>query len=538
MAKVAIIGGGVSGLSAAYYLSRASLPSVASIVVLEAGSRLGGWVHSRQCEDGAIFEFGPRTIRPYGKAGLNTLDLVDRLDLRDRFLPIARTHPAASKRFIYADGELHQLPGLKEVMSLRPTKPFSESMAKILVREAMRRYPDVEDESVHSFIAKHFGEDLANYVMNPLCRGVFAGKSSELSFKSCFGAPFDVAKQHGSIVRGLLKNSVQEMGKKLKGERVEETEAEKQLKERVKGTAVWTLKGGLQELTEAMTNKLLEDPRVEIRLNSPVSSILTSQSSSRVRLVTSQDGVVTSLDADHVISSIYAKDLAQTLREDVAFNDVSHHKENLADLLQGIPAVTVCVVNLEYIGDVLPFSGFGYLIPSFESGPFLGCVFDSCALPQHNARSWTPGKPSTRITVMIGGAWYEDFFGNPKDGVPLTTFEQMAIDGVRSHLKIEKTPCRTFVTLQKNCIPQYLVGHSSVLASIDASLAASRLPLSLVGSSFRGPAVNDCILNSKLEVESKLIPKFKDFRKEDVRLFDSQTRKVEEVERRKASDAC
>jgi hypothetical protein len=61
-------------------------------------------------------------------------------------------------------------------------------------------------------------------------------------------------------------------------------------------------------------------------------------------------------------------------------------------------------------------------------------------------------------TLAAGGAWYEDFFGNPKDGVPLTTFEQMAIDGVRSHLKIEKTPCRTFVTLQKNCIPQVGMG--------------------------------------------------------------------------------
>ena len=153
MATIAVIGGGISGLSAAYYLSRVQLPNVAKIVVLEAGPRLGGWIHryaksfvmnnimvnaaeardfftsrgfilfrfSRRSEDGAIFEFGPRTLRPYGRPGLNTLQMVEDLGLQHRVLYVPKSHPASKKRFILANGELHALPGgAKVVLNIFP----------------------------------------------------------------------------------------------------------------------------------------------------------------------------------------------------------------------------------------------------------------------------------------------------------------------------------------------------------------------------------------------------------------------------------
>merc|ERR1712015_344348 len=137
-------------------------------------------------------------------------------------------------------------------MSPFPSKPFTESLAKVLVRESLRKYPRVEDESVHDFIAKHFGSDLANYVIDPLCRGIYAGDSRLLSAKSCFGVPFEVAARHGSVVRGVVKGAGSRLGRRMRGEAppTEEklSESEARWKEKAKGTAVWTLKGGLQDL--------------------------------------------------------------------------------------------------------------------------------------------------------------------------------------------------------------------------------------------------------------------------------------------------
>ena len=139
-------------------------------------------------------------------------------------------------------------------------------------------------------------------------------------------------------------------------------------KEKVKDTSVWTLKAGLQDLTDALVEKLEADPRVEIRLNTRVAAINASASSAsstssspggRLRLATSQrDGSsdsVALLDADHVISSVYAKELADALTATAPNDSWRPDVVDLASSLRKIPAVSVCVVNLEYLGTVYIF---------------------------------------------------------------------------------------------------------------------------------------------------------------------------------------
>nr|XP_015224266.1 PREDICTED: protoporphyrinogen oxidase [Lepisosteus oculatus] len=279
---VAVIGGGMSGLSACYHLTRS--PRISQVALLEASGRLGGWLRSTRREDGAIFEHGPRGVRPAGAVGRSTLDMVSELGLEGEVLPVLASHEASKNRFLYVGGQLHRMPsGVGGLV--RTVPPFSRPLAVSVLKELLTRRGDQEDESIHGFVERRLGKELADIVMDCLCRGVFAGDCRELSLRSCFPPLFRAERDWGSVVLGLIRG------------------------------------GG--------------DARLPVRRR----------------------------------------------------------------LARGIQSVTVAVVNLEYEGSVLPFTGFGHLVPSFENGALLGIVYDSVAFPQHNRR----GDPSTRLTVRPNG---------------------------------------------------------------------------------------------------------------------------------------
>ncbi|XP_078064077.1 protoporphyrinogen oxidase-like, partial [Mustelus asterias] len=139
--------------------------------------------------------------------------------------------------------------------------------------------------------------------------------------------------------------------------------------------------------------------------------------------------------------------------------------------------------------------GFGHLIPSRESGEILGIVYDSCSFPQQNR----VGPQTTRLTVMMGGSWFQKAFGDP-DTVPKDHLLQRALETVQHHLGITQKPLKTILKVLKDCIPQYTLGHSEHLDTIFGSIEEHHLPLSLIGASYRGVSVNDCIYEAQRAV--------------------------------------
>ncbi|NXE16988.1 PPOX oxidase, partial [Lophotis ruficrista] len=142
--------------------------------------------------------------------------------------------------------------------------------------------------------------------------------------------------------------------------------------------------------------------------------------------LTLADGAVT---ADHVISALPAagrvrlpapgsppgQGAALTLPLLPALAEaLPDEAEPLAQELRRIPAVSVGVVNLQYHGVALPVTGFGHLVPSSEDASVLGIVYDSVAFPQHDGA----GAASLRLTVMLGGAWFQQSFGDPAAAAP------------------------------------------------------------------------------------------------------------------------
>lgn len=147
-------------------------------------------------------------------------------------------------------------------------------------------------------------------------------------------------------------------------------------------------------------------------------------------------------------------------------------------------------VNLYYDNpNLLPVDGFGYLIPQsvpFEQNPerALGVIFDSCAIKGQDTA------PGTKLTVMMGGHWWNGFEGFPDEAEGL----DMARAVVERHLGIKDTPIAHFVNLSKDCIPQYTLGYEDRLKNFATSLQDEfKGRLRVAGSQFNGVGVNDCI---------------------------------------------
>ncbi|XP_065510014.1 protoporphyrinogen oxidase isoform X2 [Caloenas nicobarica] len=393
---------------------------------------------------------------------------VSELGLEGDVLPVPGDHPASRNRFLYVGGVLHKLPsGLGAL--LRPVPPFSRALLWSGVRDLLAPAGTAPDETIHAFAQRRFGREVADVAVDSLCRGVFAGDCRALSVRSCFPALFEAERRRRSVLLGLALGSGKERG------------AESRLSRRARAErwSQWSLRRGIQSLPEALA-AFLRLRGVELRCHAPLRRL--RRHGGRWQL-TLDDGTVT---ADHVISAIPAAALAEVLPAEA---------EPLARELRCISAVSVAVVNLQYEGVTLPVTGFGHLVPSSEDTSILGIVYDSVAFPQHDGA----GATSVRLTVMLGGAWFEQSFGDPAAAAPALLL-QRAQAAVREQLGLEPAPTRCLVRVHQACIPQYTLGHWQRTERIGRFLAEQQLPLSLVGASYAGVSVNDCIASAKAAV--------------------------------------
>ena len=355
-------------------------------------------------------------------------------------------------------------------------EPFKSSIGGTLVKEFFRRPQYHEDESIHDFASRRFGADWAEYLVNPMCRGIFAGSSQDLSLKSCFNWVYEYEQKYGSIGKGMLRAPKSPPTGRLA----------KNFKEYK--WSMYSFQRGLGQLVDRMEENLSKDEdRLHIYKNKPCTKL--EFQGEKIQVHSGDE----KFEVDHVISTCLSKYLASMLPPE--------HSE-FSTYLNSIPAVTVAVINLEYEGDkIIPVWGFGHLVPSTErSTKIMGVIYDSMLFSEHNCVKWQSG--TSRLTVMMGGAWYKEHFGNPDEANKQEMIDY-AVDQLSQQLNLgEKKPFRAECHIQKECIPQYLVGHSKKLEALDAYIENNRLPLTLSGASYRGVALNDVILQSKIQVEN------------------------------------
>ena len=207
--SIAVLGGGITGLTAAYDLSR-SHPNI-PISLYESSSRVGGWVHSVKVpvEKGTVvFESGPRTLRPHTVNGMLTLQLAKTLGLEDDILITPKSSAAAKNRYIYYPDHLVKMPGpgqdLYEILWSMITEPVFKGMLWGMLSEHRRPNADNEivDESIGDFLARRLGTTkVADNIVSAVLHGIYAGDIYQLSAKSLMGALHAQEQIYGSLDR-------------------------------------------------------------------------------------------------------------------------------------------------------------------------------------------------------------------------------------------------------------------------------------------------------------------------------------------------
>lgn len=444
MGRIAIIGGGISGLSLAFFLLEKD-PDL-DIIVLESKQRPGGkiWTEKAEgflCEGGVngFLDNKPRTLELAGKVALEPL----------------RSNDASRKRFIYSGSRLHRLPESPPAFlasSLISLKGKLRIMLEPVIQGNAR-----DEETLAAFARRRLGNEAYEKLIDPMASGIYAGNPETLSLRACFPKVYDLEARYGGLIRGMIR---------LQRERKKQGSSEKV--GAGPGGTLTSFHGGMGELANALRGFLGS----RLRLGSKVQEI---ERKGRGYSLFLTDG--SSIEADIVASASPAYAVAEMLK---------NMDMRLSHLVAEIPYPSLSVVCLGYRKEKIktPIDSFGFLIPSREKRKILGTLYDSSIFPNRAPEGYV------LLRSMVGGARYSDLAReNDTKLVDLVKGELAAI------MDISSDPDFTRVYRHEMAIPQYNIGHLERLRNIDAMLLRHK-NLYLTGNAYRGIGVNDCIENS------------------------------------------
>ncbi|HVF26264.1 MAG TPA: protoporphyrinogen oxidase [Anaerolineales bacterium] len=464
MKRIVIIGGGIGGLSAAYYAKKKA-PG-ARITLLEADSRWGGKITTDRValDDGQfIIEGGPDILlatKPWGIALCKELGLSERLH---------GTNPHQNNTYILRKGHLLPLPDGLAMMI--PTK-VSAILRSQLISWCGKARMGLDfllpakaingDESLGAFIGRRFGREAYESLTEPLMSGIYAGDGDQLSLASTFPDLRDLEIKYGSLARGALQIRKQSNGKAIQGSR----------------SAFLTPTTGLAEIVEALVSYLKEHD-ADLQLNTRVVTIARRTPDTwNITLDTGE-----TLIADGIIMAAPAFAAAQIL---------ASFDSTLANDLKSIPYASTATVSLAYRQSDLTreLDGYGYVIPHREGRKALACTWTSTKFP-HRA--------------PVGYALLRVFIGRAGQNIPWNKNDLLALakEELRLTLSITAEPLLHRVFMWENAMPQYNLGHPEILKRIDATLR-NHPGLALAGNGYRGIGIPDCIHSGELAVNKIL----------------------------------
>ncbi|HKN35121.1 MAG TPA: protoporphyrinogen oxidase [Terriglobales bacterium] len=462
MKRIAIIGGGISGLSAAFTLEqtrRSGTPL--EYVLFESSQRLGGVLVTEQVES-CLIEAGPDsflTEKPWA------IDLCRQLGLADQLIG---SNDADRKTYILVNGKLLVMPD--GLMFMVPTKIlptvlsplFSVSTKLRMAREWFHPPHKANgDESVAALVKRHYGSEMVERLADPLLSGVYGGEAAYLSVRAVLPRFADMEARHGSLGRAMWASR-----KKMA-----------QLAKAPARPLFTSLRNGMQQMVDAIVGQLN-------------SSLLITNSP--VRLVQPQGSgwtISAGYQSDHFDAVILAVPAYIT----AVLLEISSRE--LAAELKGIAYTSSITVNLAYdqkMRAALP-PGFGFLVPQSEGKRMLACTF------VHNKFPHRAPEDRALLRCFVGGRRNEEALVWPEAEIIAAVRKELG-----EILGVQAEPLFYRVYRWKSAMAQYGVGHLERLDRIER--LRTQLPgLFLAGNAYRGIGVPDCVRSGAEAATSALI---------------------------------
>jgi oxygen-dependent protoporphyrinogen oxidase len=434
---VIIIGAGLTGLTTAFYLARAGK----KVLVLEKSDHIGGVIRTIQ-KDGFIFETGPNT------GVYSTPDLVRLFDdLQGAAVPeFANTK--SKQRWIWKNGKWHALPsGLGSAVGT-PLFTFGDKLR--ILGEPFRKKGTDPYESVAQLVRRRMGKSFLEYAVDPFISGIYAGDPEKLVTRFALPKLYSLEQDYGSFIRGAMKKR-----KEPKDELTQRATKE-----------VFSVKGGLQQLTNALAGKISSE-----HIITGVTDVKVSQHHNKFRVT------FTSGEKEHQVSSAQVVTTIPGPALENMFDFINAPELEPVLDLRYARVVQVVAAYREWKG--IPLNAFGGLIPSGERRDALGILFTSSIF---NDR--TPGGGAI-LSVFMGGDRRPEFIEKSDEEITALALQEIAETlgqkGVPQNREPDLQPDHLQIFRYPHAIPQYEASTEQRLEAID-KIEASYPGIHLAGN--------------------------------------------------------
>ncbi|TFB22074.1 protoporphyrinogen oxidase [Filobacillus milosensis] len=451
--RTVIIGGGITGLTAAYYLKEEQ-PNM-DITLIELNDRLGGKIDSLK-KDGFTIERGPDSFL---ERKSDAKELVEDLGLEDELV-----RNATGQAFILSHDRLHPIPKGSKMGIPLAWKPFMKSTlftwnGKLAaLKDVIKGQSKVsDDQSVGQFFRRRLGNQVVDRLIHPLISGIYAGNIDQLSLQATFPNFLDVEQKHGGLIKGLRKLSKTDENASAKNQGM-----------------FLTLKQGLQYLVNQLEEELKEQ---EILLNSRVTHIDKKNDQYIVHI-------------DHHEDPIEADYLVMTTPHAVTEKIFSQY-DFMHDFSQ-IKSTSVANVALAFEQDAidnLP-NGTGFVVSRKENYRITACTWTH--------KKWPHTTPEGHVLIRV-------YVGKPGDEEVIEKsdeeIESLVLKDLQTIMEINKPPLFKVVSRWENSMPQYTVGHMNRLKVLEDKMNQHLPNVFLAGASYRGVGLPDCMKQAKSVVQ-------------------------------------